>query len=157
MKIKSKFLIVISVIFAVLILFTATIVSAFSPMYNTDEKLKKVFENKGKSIIDKKITLNYLDLQYRHNLHCIQHGTDLFSSTNVEYTIADYVEINGKEAKLYTSSKSSPKIIKNNYNAQVAYILGQGQGYGWNNTGTEEQVAFWKISNNWTNNLFRKK
>lgn len=84
------------------------------------------------------------------NLYCIQHHASL-KTPEVTFLLDKYVEINGKEATIYNINGEVEKVVVDDLNAQVAYILSKGNGY-MSNSGTqsEAQKAFWYISNSWT-------
>ena len=95
------------------------------------------------------------------NAYCTQHGKRMRTNDFAKYTLAKYIEIDGKEATVYTNRNGASKTYANDKNAQMAYILNQEQGYGtetWNGdkgtiTNTEGQNALWHIFNSWADGL----
>lgn len=95
------------------------------------------------------------------NAYCTQHGKRMRTKEFADYTLAKYIEIDGKEATVYTNRNGASKTYANDKNAQMAYILNQEQGYGtetWNGdkgtiTNTEGQNALWHIFNSWADGL----
>lgn len=105
----------------------------------------------GKEDIGKTITLSSDDLYHKRNLYCTQRGKELKTTT---FNIRNYVEINGREAKVYDNANDSePVIINSEMNAQIAYVLNNGRGHG-GVTANIEQKVLWKKINDWTTTLF---
>lgn len=117
------------------------------------EAVKKLVGTRNANI-NQTYYLGYQDLIKNDGLYCIQRHKKL-KSKETAFLLTRYVEIDGKQAKVYTSNtQSEPKIVTNDLNAQVAYILNQRQGYGTSSNPTSAQTALWHIVNDWTYNLF---
>ena len=146
-KIKEKILTIITTIIPVLsVVVLTTSATALSDL--------SVLKGTGSSKIGQVFTLRYTDnLKGNASAYCIQKDEGFSGET--KYVLKDYVEINGKEAKVYTSTSSQPtSVVKNNLNAEVAYILNRNQGYGSHENPTDAQEALWKISNSWSTSIF---
>lgn len=158
MKKKIKNSNIINLIIAILIvgLFTTIVVASVSKT-NDIESLKGT----GNSLLGKtEVLVNYRKhLAKLKSVYCIQYGKDLLE---VEYyQISNYVEITGNEAKIYNDSSDVYQTLKSDYNAQVAYILGQNIGYTedleWDkpsHKASDAQEALWYLQTEWTNELF---
>ena len=109
----------------------------------------------GSSKIGQTFLLRYTNnLKNRNDTYCIQ--KDKAFKYESAFTLKGYVEINGKEAKVYTNNASNPtRVTKSNLNAQVAYILNKNQGFGTHEHPTDAQNALWTITNAWTTELFQ--
>lgn len=148
MKTKSKILMYLIIVATVLL---ASIVIADS--VNDLSSLK----NSGYSRIGYTYQLGYgiihsTEDTYDKNAYCIQYDKPLNSPTKT-YTVTNYIEINGKEAKVYSDTTGNSTTVINDLNAQVAYILNQKYGYGDNDSGSDGQRALWHITNAWTDVL----
>lgn len=149
-KAEIKFIFLATII---IIALTAGIVNAA----NLGEDIGKI-QQKGKRAIGDTLSLGYSILTNRKDTYCIQYGKTLKIPPKY-YTVDKYVEIDGKKATIYNSATDSGKTEKSVYNAILAYIFDQKQGYG---TGepqfggyyTEAQKAIWCYSNKWTTVLF---
>lgn len=95
------------------------------------------------------------------NLYCIQQNVKLdpnpqpgVDSPEVKFILDTYIEINGKEATVYKNGEA-PYTVKANVNAEMAYILGNGDGYSKSAGGatSDAQYAFWHIANSWTRTI----
>ena len=77
----------------------------------------------GNSKIGSTFQLGYATIHGNTGAYCIQHGKALKAAAKT-FRLTNYVEINGKEAKIYSSSDvASLSVINNDLNAQIAYIL----------------------------------
>ena len=100
----------------------------------------------GSSKIGQTFLLRYTNnLKNRNDTYCIQ--KDKAFKYESAFTLKGYVEINGKEAKVYTNNASNPtRVTKNDLNAQVAYILNKNQGFGTHEHPTDAQNALKRIN-----------
>ena len=113
-------------------------------------------EKKGKDAINDVFSLNYSSIANKMNTYCIQHHKAL-KSPYKKFVVDKYVEIDGKTATVYSSAKDSGKEVKSKYNAIVAYIFNQKQGYGTYDDYTQGQKALWYFTNEWVDALFGDK
>lgn len=105
--------------------------------------------------INKTYYISYADLKRNDGLYCIQRHKRFRGTKEYPFLLTRYVEIDGKQANVYTSNtQSEPKIVTNDLNAQVAYILNQKQGYGTSSSPTPAQTALWHIMNDWAFSIF---
>lgn len=145
MKIKDKILTAIAIITLIVITLTATGVMAAD--------ISELKEGEGKSKIGQVFNLSYTNnLKNGTDTYCIQKGKDF--NKPKDYTVANYVEINGNQAIVYNSKDSEGNKVVNTLNGQVAYILNQKQGYGTHKDPTDAQEALWYIANDWTTTVF---
>lgn len=110
-------------------------------------------EDKGVKAIGDTFSLNIKSIKNKTNTYCIQHHK-IFRNGKKEFVVDKYVKIDGKTATIYDSSDSSGKEVKSKYNAIVAYIFSQKQGYGTPSNYTDGQKALWYYTNDWVNALF---
>lgn len=111
--------------------------------------------SKGKNAIGEVYSLGYNNIANKTNTYCIQHHKTLRSALKT-FVVDKYVEIDGKTATVYNSAKDSGKEVKSKYNAIVAYIFNQKQGYGVYGNNTQGQKALWYFTNDWVNAIFGK-
>lgn len=143
MKFKNKIVIAIVII---VICLTATGVFA-----GTDDLT--VLKGTGSSKIGQVYKLRYTDnLKGNKGAYCIQKGKDL--NYLEDYFVKNYVELNGKQAKVYETANGDAKTVVSDLNAQMAYILNQDEGYGTHENPTNTQNALWHIVNDWTTTIF---
>ncbi len=92
------------------------------------------------------------------NAYCTQHGKRMRTNEFADYTLAKYIEIDGKQATIYSNNNgTSVYTVADGLNAQMAYILNKQQGYGtetWDGdkgtvSNSEGQKALWHIFNSW--------
>lgn len=146
MKNKSK--IILSTIITMLTVIGVTVTGVIASVSDLSE-----LKGTGSSKIGEVFTLSYSStLKGNKGAYCIQKNKNFSGET--EYILKSYVEINGKQAKVYESKDSSGKVVTNDLNAQVAYILNQNEGYGEHDNPTDAQNALWSITNEWTTELF---
>lgn len=112
-----------------------------------------VLKGTGNSKIGEVFRLSYNTLISSNSAYCIQKD-ELLKAKEYQFVLKNYVKIDGKEAQVYNSSSSQPKVVVDNLNAQVAYILNKKQGYGTVDNPTQAQMALWHITNDWTTRLF---
>lgn len=143
---KKKIGILVVSIIAIIIAFTFGISKATTLSDITD------MEGKKKNAIGDVINLGYGSIYHKMNTYCIQYGKTLHSSP-LEFVVDKYIEIDGKTATIYNSATSSGKEVKSNYNAILAYIFNQKQGYGEYKNNTDGQNALWSYVNKWANTL----
>ena len=110
-------------------------------------------EGKGKSVIGQTLDLSLSSISGKMNTYCGEHHKKLRSYAK-RYTIDKYVEIDGKQATVYSSKKSNGKVKTGSINAKLAYIFDQKQGYGKVGNNTEGQRALWHYMNDWVDLLF---
>ena len=110
-------------------------------------------EGKGKSVIGQTLDLSLSSISGKMNTYCGEHHKKLRSYAK-RYTIDKYVEIDGKQATVYSSKKSNGKVKTGSINAKLAYIFEQKQGYGKVGNNTEGQRALWHYMNDWVDLLF---
>ena len=110
-------------------------------------------EGKGKSVIGETLDLSLSSISGKMNTYCGEHHKKLRSYAK-RYTIDKYVEIDGKQATVYSSKKSNGKVKTGSINAKLAYIFDQKQGYGKVGNNTEGQRALWHYMNDWVDLLF---
>ena len=89
---------------------------------------------------------------YDSNVYCIQRHKTLNSSVK-SFKVENYVEIDGKEAKVYSSANGAATTVNNDLNAQIAYILSKKEGYGEKGNQSDGQKALWHIINGWVTSL----
>ena len=145
-KVEIKFIAIAAIIITAL---TIGVVNAA----NTDIT---TMESKGKNAIGNIYSLGYNNIANKMNTYCIQRHKTLKSATKT-FVVDKYVEIDGKTATVYNSENSSGKEVKSGYNAIVAYIFNQKQGYGTVNNNTQGQKALWYFANEWADALFGDK
>lgn len=145
-KVEIKFIAIAAIIITAL---TLGVVNAA----NTDIT---TMESKGKNAIGSIYSLGYNNIANKMNTYCIQHHKTLKSATKT-FVVDKYVEIDGKTATVYNSANSTGKEVKSGYNAIVAYIFNQKQGYGTVNNNTQGQKALWYFANEWADALFGDK
>ena len=151
MKIKNKAIMYVSLIILIITGIFASVVVAYpendlSSLNGANySKIGSIYKL-GYGIIKKSSGV------YDNNVYCIQYDKKLNSKLK-EYTIKNYVEIDGKEAKVYTDASGSPAMINNDLNAQVAYILSRKLGYGDDDTGSDGQRALWHVLNGWVTSI----
>lgn len=148
MKTKNKIIMYLMLIMAVLV--TSIVIA------NTENDLSSL-KNSGYSKIGDiyRLGLGIIDHSkdtYDSNVYCIQYNKPLNSPIKI-YTVNNYIEINGKEAKVYSDRNGNSTTVNNDLNAQVAYILNQKYGYGENHEGSDGQRALWHITSDWTKAL----
>ena len=110
-------------------------------------------EGKGKGVIGQTLDLSLSSISGKMNTYCGEHHKKLRSYAK-RYTIDKYVEIDGKQATVYSSKKSNGKVKTGSINAKLAYIFDQKQGYGKVGNNTEGQRALWHYMNDWVDLLF---
>ena len=110
-------------------------------------------EGKGNSVIGQTLDLSLSSISGKMNTYCGEHHKKLRSYAK-RYTIDKYVEIDGKQATVYSSKKSNGKVKTGSINAKLAYIFDQKQGYGKVGNNTEGQRALWHYMNDWVDLLF---
>ncbi len=145
---KNKRRIIYSLMMILVIAVLTTVVIA------TDSDLSKLIGTANTHIGDT-YKLSYSGtLENSTAVYCIQKGKHL--GEDGTFILDKYVEIDGKNAKVYTDSSSSeePTEVNSDLNAQVAYILSKEKGYGTKYEQTDEQMALWHITNAWTTELF---
>ena len=106
----------------------------------------------GYSNINRVFRLGYNNLIANKNTYCIQKNKRILGPEK-RYTLTNYIEINGKTATTYRDQYGNATYSKNDYNAQVAYILNKEQGYGKGDIGTPAQNALWHVANSWLTGL----
>lgn len=141
---------VMALVATIVTVFTVNIVKAKTLSDITD------VEGKGKSVIDNVLYLGYNNIANKMNTYCVQHHKSLRSATK-KFVVDKYVEIDGKTATIYGSTTSSGKEVTSKYNAIMAYIFNEKQGYGTVNNYTNGQKALWYFENDWTDALFGSK
>lgn len=110
-------------------------------------------EGKDQDAISDVFSLNINSIKNKTNTYCIQHHKPLRKERK-EFVVDKYVEIDGKTATVYDSADSSGEEVKSKYNAIVAYIFNQKQGYGQSPDYTDGQKALWHYANDWVDVLF---
>ena len=141
---------VMAIVATIVTVFTVNVVKAKNLSDITD------VEGKGKSVIDDVLYLGYNNIANKMNTYCVQHHKSLKSATK-RFVVDKYIEIDGKTATIYGSKTSSGKEVKSKYNAIMAYIFNEKQGYGSVNNYTDGQKALWYYENDWANALFGSK
>ncbi len=141
---------VMAIVATIVTVFTVSVVKAKTLSDITD------VEGKGKSVIGNVLYLGYNSIANKMNTYCVQHHKTLRSATK-KFVVDKYVEIDGKKATVYGSTSSSGKEVKNKYNAIMAYIFNEKQGYGSVNNYTNGQKALWHYENDWAEVLFGSK
>ena len=141
---------VMAIVATIVTIFTVSVVKAKTLSDITD------VEGKGKSVIGNVLYLGYNSIANKMNTYCVQHHKTLRSATK-KFVVDKYVEIDGKKATVYGSTSSSGKEVKNKYNAIMAYIFNEKQGYGSVNNYTNGQKALWHYENDWAEVLFGSK
>lgn len=141
---------VMAIVATIVTVFTVSVVKAKTLSDITD------VEGKGKSVIGNVLYLGYNSIANKMNTYCVQHHKTLRSATK-RFVVDKYVEIDGKTATVYGSTSSSGKEVKNKYNAIMAYIFNEKQGYGSVNNYTNGQKALWHYENDWADVLFGSK
>ena len=141
---------VMAIVATIVTVFTVSVVNAKTLSDITD------VEGKGKSVIGNVLYLGYNSIANKMNTYCVQHHKTLRSATK-KFVVDKYVEIDGKKATVYGSTSSSGKEVKNKYNAIMAYIFNEKQGYGSVNNYTNGQKALWHYENDWAEVLFGSK
>ena len=141
---------VMAIVATIVTVFTVSVVKAKTLSDITD------VEGKGKSVIGNVLYLGYNSIANKMNTYCVQHHKTLRSATK-KFVVDKYVEIDGKTATVYGSASSSGKEVKSKYNAIMAYIFNEKQGYGSVNNYTDGQKALWYYENDWANALFGSK
>ena len=141
---------VMAIVATIVTIFTVSVVKAKTLSDITD------VEGKGKSVIGNVLYLGYNSIANKMNTYCVQHHKTLRSATK-KFVVDKYVEIDGKKATVYGSTSSSGKEEKNKYNAIMAYIFNEKQGYGSVNNYTNGQKALWHYENDWAEVLFGSK
>lgn len=141
---------VMAIVATIVTVFTVSVVKAKTLSDITD------VEGKGKSVIGNVLYLGYNSIANKMNTYCVQHHKTLRSVTK-KFVVDKYVEIDGKKATVYGSTSSSGKEVKNKYNAIMAYIFNEKQGYGSVNNYTNGQKALWHYENDWAEVLFGSK
>ena len=107
----------------------------------------------GYSKIGSTFKLNYSSLTSNNNTYCIQHGKKLRKEEK-DYSLKKYIEIDGKDATVYSSSNGASKYsVKSDINAQVAFILNTQGGYGKAGENSDTQNALWHVANSWVTAL----
>lgn len=154
MKDKNKFLNFTNIIIlaVALVLFGISYSIAYS-LGDNGEGLNKIISefNQGKgNSVGNTVWLKNIDLKERKDLYCVHHKAPV-GPDNVQYTIANYVKINGFEGINKDGTKVSHKS-----NAMLAYILNKGEGYGgqgdWENF-TDTQKAVYGFIAQWDNDV----
>ena len=144
MKDKKQVLIY-SIILIILVLMTTVVIATTSDL----SQLKNTAYTK----IGNNFILNYGSLTSNNNTYCIQHNKKLKAKEKT-YKLVKYIEIDGKDATVYSDSRGNSKYtVNNNLNAQVAYILNTQGGYGEAGANSDTQKALWHITNAWTKAL----
>lgn len=147
MKIKNRIILLIALIIPLIMAIMITNVTA------TISDLS-VLKGTGSSYIGEVFMLTYsTHLSKREDMYCMQKGKH-FKNVETAYILKDYIELNGKQATVYSEKNSSGKVIYNDLNAQMAYLLNLKQGYGTHDNPTEAQNAIWHISNDWNIAIF---
>lgn len=141
---------VMALVATIVTVFTVNIVKAKTLSDITD------VEGKGKSVIDSVLYLGYNNIANKMNTYCVQHHKSL-KRDKKRFVVDKYIEIDGKTATIYGSKTSSGKEVKSKYNAIMAYIFNEKQGYGSVNNYTDGQKALWYYENDWANALFGSK
>lgn len=143
MKLKNKNILYILIAVVVIGLLTTAVIS-----------VSDLSVLVGKQNINQVFSLSYTkSLVNRKDVYCIQKDKGFENEAN--FTLMNYVEINGKEAAVYSSpEQSEPNIVVNDINAQVAYILNRKEGYGTHANPTDTQKALWHVTNSWVKTLF---
>lgn len=142
-------------------LITLTIIALMITMFATTANaatLSDVTDVEGKDAkaLGDTVKLGYTNISGKTNTYCIQHHK-ILRSQKLNYKVDKYVYIDGKTAKVYTTSNKNGKETEaSNYNAIMAYLFYQKQGYGSANNYTEAQKAIWHFECDWTNALFGK-
>lgn len=154
MKEKTKICIFSIILLGIVIMLT-TIVTAIVDPKNTISDM----DNTGYTNIGRTYYYNLQTLVNSKNAYCTQQGKSLNSQDNYPYTLKRYMQIDGKEATVYSSNDGESKYTINaDENAEIAYILNQKQGYGtetWDDDGkatlthSEGQMALWHAFNSW--------
>lgn len=146
MKLKSKIAIYLTIIILTVGILTAVVVSAVSDL--------SILNGTRNQHIGEIFTLSYTGtLTANKAVYCIQKDKEL--KGEVKFILKNYVEINGKEALIYSnSSDEDPNVVVDDINAQVAYILNRKQGYGTKENPTDTQNALWYVTNRWTTRIF---
>ena len=146
MKTKSNIIVFLTILILIIALLTTGVIADVSDLGELN--------GTGKSKIGQVFTLSYSEsLQGNTGLYCIQKGKSFSGETS--FILKNYVEINGKEATVYSSATDeSPRVVNSNLNAEVAYILNLDQGYGTHSNPTAAQQALWAITNSWTKEIF---
>lgn len=146
---KNRIKIITTVIITMLAVIGITITSVIATVSDLSE-----LKGTGSSKIGEVFKLSYSGtLKGNKGSYCIQKGKN-FNGGEKNYILKSYVEINGRQAKVYDEKNSSGKIVTNLLNAQVAYILSKNEGYGSHENPTDAQNALWTITNDWTTQLF---
>ena len=96
--------------------------------------------------------LGYGNLTSNTSTYCIQKGKSL-KTPKKKFSLTNYIEIDGKNAIWYKDKYGTAAYLKNDYNAQFAYILNKQQGYGTAANPTAAQNALWHITNSWVDGL----
>lgn len=148
-KIEKVKIGVMALIAIIVTIFVVNVVKATTLSDITD------VEGKGKSVIGANITLGYNNIAHKMNTYCVQHHKTLHTAPT-SFVVDKYIEIDGKTAIVYDSKTSSGKTVKSQYNAIMAYIFNQKQGYGTVDNYTNGQKALWKNMNSWAEDLFGK-
>lgn len=73
--------------------------------------------------------LGYGNLTSNTSTYCIQKGKSL-KAKKKKFSLTNYIEIDGKNAIWYKDKYGTAAYLKNDANAQFAYILNKQQGYG---------------------------
>lgn len=145
MKVKNKVLIYFMVLICIIILLTTSVKAQLSDL--------SVLIGTGSSNIGNVYNLSYLSVTSNNRTYCIQHGKKLRNAEE-KYILKNYVEIDGKEARVYSTPGTDCSIVVDNLNAEVAYILNRQQGYGTSANPTDAQKALWYLTNSWTTKIF---
>ena len=96
--------------------------------------------------------LGYGNLTSNTSTYCIQKGKSL-KAKKKKFSLTNYIEIDGKNAIWYKDKYGTAAYLKNDANAQFAYILNKQQGYGTAENPTAAQNALWHITNSWVDGL----
>lgn len=157
MKEKTKIFILAFVLISVVAILTTIVIA------DASKDISDVKET-GYTKIGDEYQFDLQTLVDNKNAYCTQHGKRMRTGEYAKYTLAKYIEIDGKEATVYNDrSGFSKNTVTNDQNAQMAYILNQEKGYGtetWNKdhsvgiiTNTEGQNALWHVFNSWADGL----
>lgn len=146
MKEKMKIVTLAFVLVSVVAVLTTMVVAASRDISDV--------EGKSYTKIGNKYQFDLKTLVDNSNAYCTQHGKRMRTGEFANYKLAKYIEIEGKEATVYSNRNGSSKLtVVNKKNAEMAYILSKKQGYGTVTDNTEGQKALWHLFNSWADSL----
>lgn len=147
----------LKVIVSTLIIIIISILEITSISQAADyNKIKTLFDDEQKAIGKTIGTIgreqSEINLYSSNYLYCVERFESAGEGNT--YTVKNYIDIEGNNAKVYNSSNSNPTTFVNNSNAILAYILGGGdkeKGFGKNEGAgiNPRQLAVWMYWNTW--------